>query len=700
MEDTSIPPHSTGNGQPHQNPVNHTRPFFYVHPPNQQFYYHHWQFTNPYGHYGAIPGTGVPFGRPYVAPYPYMTCPGYIMPHAPMRPMDYRRMFNPNTSPGTACDVRFHPQARACRETTTSETQTEARDAVSKLMVRLGGLRASEEASEENEQDSGVVSQTSDMFLHSGQGPSREEQREDPEAEATMGGELSPPAATPCGLSSATRRVAGSSPGHVEEVIRQGVWSVGVDDGVLPLDSSSQYEESEGEPMPDESVSFPAPEKQHPATDWSNCPKSDHEENKGNGTAGIQPVCKPGGPQACGEVTPERLPSTHPAKDLEPRGDVPSPEKAGVTGVQEEPVLNTDNLPYRILRLPCDEVTTAGALPRDGPLWPGDATPCAAAALPRPGYLPSLGDGFLYSYYPPVAPERQSVLSPSLDELSSRDDMFSTDLEDVESVSGTAYVGEGMSAQAAAGASDPGDEDEGGRWEEEERPARETRLCVACGSCLNGDSRRGKSMGMGTWAYPQNDKEVVEEDEVGDGDCDGYDDEDDLPKDACESWEVPVRKLHCPVRHTQSSCVPWQKLKNAYSCEPLDPSGLEEQEQSYPRGPPCCEGYKAPTKPDKCKGPNLNGTQSRPRSDKPQGGDRVATGQENWESCGIKPRQKFWKPYPSSRGRVRPTRRRGGYKTFVPQRFRRDYNDEDEEEEELTRFQRGRGSTKRRGARY
>ncbi|KAJ8267955.1 hypothetical protein COCON_G00131270 [Conger conger] len=365
---------------------------------------------------------------------------------------------------------------------------------------------------------------------------------------------------------------------------------------------------------------------------------------------------------------------------------------AGVAHVQEEPVLDPQTLPYRILRLPCDEVTTGGVMPSDGPLWPVEAP-----ALPPAGFLPSLGDGFLYSYYPSVAPERQSVLSPSLDELSSRDDMFSTDLEDVESVSGRAYLGDGKPARVAGEVSDPGEEDEGGRWEgEEECPARETRLCAACGSCLKGGSRRGKSTGKGPWACSRNDEDVAEEVE---DDCDGYDDIDDGLKDPCESWEEPVRKLQAPARHMQAPGIPWQKPKNGYSSEPLGPCGLEEQERNYPRGPECCEGHRASTKPDQCKGPNVR-AQSRLCTDRQLvGADRVSTGQEYWETCG-KPRPKFWKAYPS-RGKVRPARRRAGCKTFVPQRFRRDYNEEEEEEEgEFVRFQRGRGSTKRRGARY
>ncbi|KAJ8272628.1 hypothetical protein GJAV_G00091470 [Gymnothorax javanicus] len=686
MEDTSIPSHSTGNGHPPQNPNNHTRPFFYVHPPSQLYYYH-WQFANPYGHYGAFPGTGVPFGRPYIAPYPYMPCPGYIVPHAPMQPIDYRRMFNPHLSPVAACDARFHQQTRASRETTTSETQTEARDAVSKLVVRLDKMRVSEEPSEENEQDSGVVSQTSGLFQHSVPVPSGKQQREDPETKpgladrAEFCDELSPSSTEPLGQSTAARSVTDSSPGCLVKLVGQEAWSGGVD-GVLPLDSSSHHEDSDEEQVQDELVNIPAPEKQHLANDHADCGGS---HCVGNGRARIQPVYKPLGPQAHNEAPPDRLPLADSKDDLELRGDVPCPEKAAVTDLHCEPVLETEDLSDRILRLPCNELTTGGVLRRDCPLWPAETLP--ATRLPS-GYLST--EGFLYSYYPSVAPERQSVLSPSLDELSSRDDMFSTDLDDVESVSGKAYVSDGLPTQVATGASDPGDE--GDRWVEE-CPSREARLCAACGSCLNGDSRSGKSTAAETWIHPQNEDEVVEE-EV-EEDCDEYDE--DLLKDASESWEVPIRKVQCPARHTQPPWVSRLKPKKAYSAELLDTSGLEKQEQSYFRGPECCEEHRALSKPDKCKGQITKSAQPKPNTEKQWGGERVAPSQENWESGGIKPRPKFWRPYPP-RGKVRPARRWGGCKTFVPQRFRRDYNEE--EGGEFTCFQRGRGSTKRRGARY
>lgn len=79
------------------------------------------------------------------------------------------------------------------------------------------------------------------------------------------------------------------------------------------------------------------------------------------------------------------------------------------------------DLPYQILRLPCDKTTTG--------LFLKDAYMNAAATLlPSKSY--PLGSSYPYSFYPQVAPERQSILSPSLDELSSRDELFSTDVED------------------------------------------------------------------------------------------------------------------------------------------------------------------------------------------------------------------------------------------------------------------------------
>ncbi|KAJ8401520.1 hypothetical protein AAFF_G00384390 [Aldrovandia affinis] len=635
MEDTGIPTHSMGNGQSHQNPVNHTRPFFYVQPPSQPLYYYQWQMSNPYGQYGAFPGQGVPYGRPYMAPYPYMSYPGYIMPHAPMQPIDYRRMYNPHPPSGAAYDVRFQHQHRAHRETACSETQTEPSDSVGKLVSKLDGLRAARQ----------------------------------------------------------------------EELVRQDAWTVGPD-GVLPLDSSSRHEESDGGAA-DELVHFPTPEKLHPTSEQLDCPGSDREENCGNQHTG-----QPGALQASDGISaqgaepvdamPEPPPANHQAEeDLEQSGGnvLPPPDVASLSDVPEEPILDVEQLPYRILRLPCNELTTAGLLQTDGPPWRVDT-------LPPAGYLPSLGNGYLYSYYPSVAPERQSVLSPSLDELSSRDDMFSTDLEDVDSVSGRAYTGGRAHSLAASEVSDP--EEGGDTWDrpfpEAEHPAK---MCATCGSSLNGDARRSKAGGIGLRAYLEDtDEEVVE------GDDDDYGDEDEILKNTCETQEAPARHPHHPARHPhfparylQPPCArqsSQQKPKKVYSSEPLDPADLEVQSSDYPAGTECCEGHKALAKPDHCKGQDARSTQPRPRMDKQWGGGGLPTGQESWEIYDSKPRPwKSWRPYPSMRGQERAGRRRGACKTFVSQRpRRRDYEEEEEEEEEFLRFQRGRGSTKRRGARY
>ncbi|KAJ8393701.1 hypothetical protein AAFF_G00057540 [Aldrovandia affinis] len=243
MEEVNNPPHSMGSGQPHH-PVNHTRPFFYVQPPSQPYYMYQWHMNNPYGHYG-FPGSGIPFGRPYMPPYPYMQYPGYIIPHAPMQPVDYRRMYNPHFPSAASYDVRFrHHHTRMRRETACSEAQTDPSDAVNQLIESLDKLRTRNTVAEK-ELDSGIISPNS--FLPGGdskhEGPS-----EDLEAlpaksfPSSDGARLSTSVAL-FGTSAGATCKSELSQSRFEELAQEEGWSVG-SDGVLPLDSSSIHEES------------------------------------------------------------------------------------------------------------------------------------------------------------------------------------------------------------------------------------------------------------------------------------------------------------------------------------------------------------------------------------------------------------------------------------------------------------------------
>ncbi|KAG9356123.1 hypothetical protein JZ751_000967 [Albula glossodonta] len=638
-----------------------------------------------------------------------------------MQPIDYRRMFNPHHPLGVPYDSRLQCQAHARRETSCSETQTEPGEAVSKLMAQLGTLRPREEASEENELDSGVVSQMSGVSLHSEPRLSRNGRKDDSPAplKADQGG---------CKLAAvasewSTVAQHGSNSGHLEEVAGQDGWGVGPD-GILPLDSSSRHEESDGGQVVDKH-----PQKLHPFSEQSDRPSSDHEERQSTRNS---PVQQRGSPQVTDEASgggptfARSMPNPPLSKDLVEE----DPEKSkcvttsssnmvGAADILEEPDKDVESLSYRILRLPCDELTTAGVLRVDDhTVWPTDTTKTLPLAS---GYLPPLGNGFLYSYYPSVAPERQSVLSPSLDELSSRDDMFSTDLEDVEvdSVSGRAHVGgvQGPPLVVSEG-SDRGDEDEGGLWAgplgEEAGPVCPARHCATCGAKLNGNAGRSEIAGSGPCKFSEedSDEEVVEEydkedddDDDDDVDGDNKDDcENEMLKDSCEIQEVLARKAPQPAGHLQPmgpQQFSQRKQKKPHNTELLGPANPEKLalKQGCPRGAECCDKHKTFPRHDRCKGQDLRSAQSRPRVDGQCGGGGVTTGQDSWESCNVKPRPKFWKPYPSWRGQERPSRRRGACKTFVPPRSRRrNYNDDDEGE--FPPFQRGRGSTKRRGARY
>ncbi len=136
------------------------------------------------------------------------------------------------------------------------------------------------------------------------------------------------------------------------------------------------------------------------------------------------------------------------------------------------------DLQYQILRLPCNKMTTGLSLEREiDPLVYFDSP---TTLLPPQNYLSSVGSAYSYSYYPQVTQERQSVLSPSIDELSSRDEMFSTDVEDLDLVPGHVYVGGGRLAETS-------DMPVRSRKEllsvEKARPVCQ-KTCVCCGSSL------------------------------------------------------------------------------------------------------------------------------------------------------------------------------------------------------------------------
>ncbi|KAL2085333.1 hypothetical protein ACEWY4_018653 [Coilia grayii] len=374
-----------------------------------------WHGNGPYNHYG-FQGSGLPLGRPYVSPYSYMQCPGYVMPHAPVHLLDYRRLCDPHFNPSAYDAVRRHHQPGVVsRETTCAGAQTDPSDALNKLIECLDKLRASDSTAEQ-ELDSGVTSPASGICSP------REEMRK----EESEGNDQPEP--THIEVHQASSGVLLSSAAAVCEPSsrksKKETWSMD-SDGEPPMDSSSVHEESvlleEEEHDDEDDLHFHhcRAEKQVSRSDYAQDPIC-HGETKRSSFEGFHSLLDP---------------SQEPEDGMR-RGTVETNQvdpQSGQKAVTKMPTGDDGNdldLPYQIVRLPFGKVLSAGGLLKD---VPGKA-PCLSP--------PSLGNPFYYGYCAPqLAHERLSVLSPSLDELSSRDEMFSTDLEDIDLFPGHVYAG-------------------------------------------------------------------------------------------------------------------------------------------------------------------------------------------------------------------------------------------------------------------
>ncbi|XP_049913328.1 bucky ball-like [Epinephelus moara] len=236
MDDGNKQPNTFGSGQQR---TQHPRPFFIVQPPSQPFYLNtHWHMNNPYGHFG-VPG-GFNFGRPCMHPHQYMPFPGFVFPHAPIYPIDYRRVFEPRFHAPAWNDILRHQQHYSQpygrRETTCSEAQTDPNDAIIKLRECLEKMQATELQGAERELDSGVASQTSGMFSQAEEKKSEEQGDILPSV---------PDAESPAGIFgvSTTAVYDGESSQRSLDVLSPpGCWSAELEEE-LPLDSSSVHEE-------------------------------------------------------------------------------------------------------------------------------------------------------------------------------------------------------------------------------------------------------------------------------------------------------------------------------------------------------------------------------------------------------------------------------------------------------------------------
>ncbi|XP_018534769.2 LOW QUALITY PROTEIN: bucky ball [Lates calcarifer] len=510
MDDGGKQPHTFGSGQQR---THHPRPFFYVQPPSQPYYlYQHWQLNNPYSHYG-LPG-GFNFSRPCMHPYQYMQYPGFVFPHAPLYPMDYRRMFEPRFHAPTWTDMprqqqqqQQQPQPQGQRrEMACSEAQTDPSDAITKLIECLDKIRASElQQGAEKELDSGVASQSSGMFS-----PGEEKKGEEQGHVLPLAPDdsrLECPAVT---FSDSTTAVydGESSQRSLDTLSPQGCWAGALEEE-LPLDSSSVHEE--------------CPELEQPAGDEHFLPLEKEEvtdiQSDIFATDASVPKC---GAEGLLKLTPEAKSSDKCSKTEHQ------------TGSTDEAKSNPS---YQILKLPFDSVLTPGA----------------AGA----GRLSSPVAPYYYNYLSlQTTHERMSVLSPSLDELSSRDEMFSTDLDDVDLFPKQVYTGRRLAE--VVGASHQAAEEAEEVW----LPGSKRFMCACCGKNLAKGAGRSKVHSSKVYRDEAGDSE--EETRYGRG-C-------EQPVRVVVRKHSAPRKPHpAPPRHPTK---PWYK-RGQYK-DPTDPFDQDE----------------------------------------------------------------------------------------------------------------------------
>uniref|UniRef100_A0AAY4A1L4 Bucky ball n=2 Tax=Denticeps clupeoides TaxID=299321 RepID=A0AAY4A1L4_9TELE len=641
MEDISSPSHSLGVGQPHQHAVNHTRPFFYVQPPSQPYYMYQWNMS-PYGHCG-FPGSALPFGRPFMTAYQYMQLPGYVVPHAPIQPIDYRRIGTPHFPTTAVSDICFRSQLEQCsvrRETSCSEAQTDPSDMIGMLTDRLDNLKTSEKPEE-------LTGLSCERSPPTQTGCSMEEEKL-----GTLNslGELSLPRTlhfanetldAPANLQSTFTE---SSPAVPPIMSAQGRfdWSSFRDDCLTEKKAVS------------EKVCLVGAKDLKPAVD-----------NVGSHCA--DKTGKPPDPDS-GVYESDVVTHTRDTQATCSSFDGPGGTLGNELGNSSltEVTADVEDLPYRILRLPCNKATT-GLLEKETELlWYSDTM---SNLVPR---LSSFGSPF-YSYYPQVELERQSVLSLSIDELSSREEVFSTDVEDLDHMSGHIYVGGRSMAQETSNLCFPGRKEEPNGHVGKEICAV-CQNCVSCGMSLV-DQSEERACREFSRSHP-----VAEELE----NTEHFNEEYGAELGASSK----IRTLVSFDRSLKYG------LKRDYCKDQFGIVDLVEQEQ----GPECC-GHKAMARGDKNKGRSQRNAPSKPHSEKQWSERTVASNLESWGGCEGKHRPKPRKPVNGNQEQGRPMHRRASCKKFLQQKPRRKEYD-DYEEADFFHFQRGRGSTKKRGTRY
>ncbi|XP_026169867.1 uncharacterized protein LOC113134618 [Mastacembelus armatus] len=482
-----------------QQRMHHPRPFFYVQPPSQPYYlYQHWQLNSPYSHCG-FPG-GFNFGRPCMHPYQYMPYTGFFFPHASVYPLDYRRMFEPCFHAPTWNDMsrqQHHPQPYGHKEMACSEAQTDPNDAITKLIECL-------DKGTERELDSGVALQSSGMYSPG------DERKNEEQGSAPVDSQLVSAAITFTDFTTAVYD-GETSQRSIDTMSPQGCWSGGLEEE-LPLDSSSVHEDRPELRQPGGGEHFLHLEKEKIATIQSDIlvtshcvPKCDDEEVR--------------------KLTPSLAPL------FSSKETVLKEAKSSNKGYQ--------NTSYQILKLPFDSVLTLGA-------------GCLTSPVP-PHYYDYLSMQTTH--------ERLSVLSPSLDELSSKDEMFSTDMEDRDLLPKHVYTDRRLAG--IVGASPPAAEEV--VW----LPGSRRFVCACCGKSLTKGT--GRSIVHSSKIYKGDARDSEEESQCGSG----YEQH---VRVVVRKHSAP-RKLHSiPVRHATKACYKQGQYDTPVLLDPEEVHNLCKQE--------------------------------------------------------------------------------------------------------------------------
>ncbi|XP_062375657.1 bucky ball [Sardina pilchardus] len=658
MEDmkNQYPLYGNWGHQPH-----HTRPFLCVPQPTQPYFTSYPWNMNPYSQYG-FPWPAMSYGR-YMAPVQYMQQP-YVVPQAPLYP-DYRRSFSHHYPLPPAQDgiVPYHAeQSSLLRETACSEAQTEPYDVVSDTdppAEDMGSNRAVFSSTPAAVLYPGKeeVPSGSDRPVSDAPAPQRvrfnSQKQGDPAIQQKSLGE-----------SSAALYDAESSQGCLEECVLS---------DVMPLDGSSIQdvcltEKGSASDQPSQNL---AVEDGQQIEDGATTPYPDsgvHECGPSNQSVESKEAISPS----------ESLPSKDYSDLVSGSDPIPGADSLVSPGSED-----VEDLPFRILRLPCTKMTTTSLLDKSNPLWCAEK---ASSLMPPDSCFLRTGS---YSYYPHADQERQSVLSPSLDELSSRDELFSTDVEDVDLVSEPVCVQGGRLDDEGSDPYSALRKGHLGSTGSEEHCTACQETCSTCGLSLRASSpefvhadypeRAGHCGGSGVLD--------VAGSEEGEDEWSSY-----------EARDVSVNYLPQSSRRSASPCyrAPTYSPKRDF-CGERGGTDWDEQGHGYSRE---CFERKAVGRTDKNTGRPSRSAPPRSYSDKQWGDGTTGPDKEGWGNSVGKPKAKPWKP--GNRNQelgLKAARRGSSCKRFESPKPRRNEFD-DHNDAEFSHYKRGRGSAKKKGTRY